>query len=100
MPELLEDESRPEVYLFHLLTAALHSLVGVDSCRYGGQFLSFLTLAHLRVDAVDEAFHYGHLEEAKHKRVEKLNLVKRVHFFTFVHFPIILDYSHFLNFLS
>lgn len=72
VPEHLEDESRPEVYLFHLLTAALHSLVGVDSCRYGGQFLSFLTLAHLRVDAVDEALHYGHLEEETHKRVEKL----------------------------
>lgn len=88
MPELLEDECRPEVYLFHLLTAALHSLVGFDSCRYGGQFLSFLTLAHLRVDAVDEALHYGHLEEEKHKKVEKLNLVKLVH------------YNHFLNFLS
>lgn len=100
MPELLEDESRPEVYLFHLLTAALHSLVGVDSCRYGGQFLSFLTLAHLRVDAVDEALHYGHLEEEKHKKVEKLNLAKWVHFFTFVHFPKILDYNHFVNFLS
>ena len=60
-------ESQEELvsYLLHLLTAALHSLVGVYSGRNGGQILLFLALSHLRLHAVDEAFHCRHLEEGK-----------------------------------
>lgn len=70
---------RREFYLLHLLTAALHCLVRVDASRHGGQFLSLLTLAHLRVDAVDEALHDGHLEQGKtHKNAS--NAMQIFHF--------------------
>ena len=50
-------------YLLHFFTAALYSLVGVYASRDGGQLLLLLTLSHLRLHAVDEAFDCSHLEE-------------------------------------
>lgn len=54
--------------LFYFFTAALDSFIGVDASRDGGEFLLFLTQAHLRVHAVDEALHYCHLVEGEYKR--------------------------------
>lgn len=55
-------------YLLYFFTAALDGLVGVDTSGDGGELLLFLTQAHLRVHAVDEALHYCHLVEVQSKR--------------------------------
>ena len=54
-------------YLLHLFTAALYSLVRVDTGRNGGELLMVLTLSHLWVHAVDEALYSCHLEEETHR---------------------------------
>lgn len=53
-------------YLLHFFTAALDGLIRVDTRRDGGELLLFLSLEHLGVHTVDEAFNYCHLVEVKH----------------------------------
>ena len=61
LTEHSSEQKRHQNYLLYFFAAALDGLVGVDTGGDGGQFLLFLTQAHLRVHAVDKAFHYCRL---------------------------------------
>lgn len=71
----IEPPKKKDSYLLHLFTAALYSLVRVDTGRDGGELLMVLTLSHLWVHAVDEALYSRHLEEETHRNTLLLIII-------------------------